>query len=226
MRAPTALLCGTLFVASCGRPDAPTESVHLALEPPAGWVETEVSAPELSQAPDVTLTEWRALGRQGHAKLVAACVRTPVSSWSPELEPVALERVAALASSTALRLFDVGVSAGAVERRGHVLEQALTASAGAVLGRSWLAFSGSHANGCFLLCADAACATCGASLGGPITAPPSTGAALRALLFLVHHPRETVLFALLLTAIAFGLVVATRPRPTRRREALRRRCAR
>jgi hypothetical protein len=207
--------------------DAP---VRLAVQPAATWVvDPSFGPPDLAQTPQVTLTQWAAW-RRGDAELVAACFRAPVGTWAPEIEPIALERIAAMATSTALRVRgDASLRPVTVARGERIVTQSFAGDAASA--RTFLAFvradpsdpDSRAAAACFALCANGSCAgeIDRAELEGPLASPPPTSAALRALLAAIHHPRATAWAVVALACVAFAIAVMTRKRTRGRNPRVR-----
>ena len=199
----------------------------VALAPPAAWtVDPSFQGPDLAQTPQLTETRWTAWRRAGTDDvLVVGCFRAPVGAWSPEIAPIAMDLIAALATSTALRV-DPGASlAGApLTDDGVAIAQSLAGDR--THARTWLAFTGGPsqggepyaAHGCMAVCARGDCgdAVSHATLTGTLAAPPPASRGLRALLALVHHPRVTALGGVILACIAGAIAIATRRRPRAR----------
>jgi hypothetical protein len=81
-------------------------AANQSLEPP-GWIaDTSFAPPDLSQSPQIACTEWSALrpADGAGARLVAGCFETSLSTWSDEIAPMALDKIASMALSTALRV--------------------------------------------------------------------------------------------------------------------------
>jgi hypothetical protein len=200
--------------------------IALHAPPPPGWTQAAVEPPDLSQSPQVSQEQWEAWGPAGttDTRLVVGCFRGETSTWSTEADGVALDKVADVASSTALRVAGVG----AMQRIGsarasNVLRGKLEGSGeadGRIVASTFLAFQGETAHGCFALCVDRGGA-CRASveasqLEGEFTPPPPTSAVLRAVLTLVRHPEATAWCVVGITAALGAAAIATRKRPRAR----------
>jgi hypothetical protein len=203
--------------------DAP----RLALALPAGWSDdvAGVPPPDLAQSPQLSVTRWDALAH-GEAHLVVGCFRADVGGWVDEADALAQDKLASVATSTALRA-GVGASfrSEARGREGDVRVERLRGDAEggpAPLARTWLGFADGRAHACFALCGGTGPARAGcdeavehAHLEGTQAAPPPT-LGLRALVAVVHHP-EAAATALAAVLVAGGLLaIATRRRPPRR----------
>jgi len=194
-------------------------------DPPRGWIADEsLGAPDLSQSPQVACTEWSALRPpEGPARLVAACFETPIASWSAEIEPMALDKIASMALSTALRVrSDATLAPIATQHAEDVTTQSLEGQA--ARAKTSLGFvqhdGASFAHACFLVCAgkDDACAIVDrATPRGAYVRAPQASFALRAILAAVHHPRATAKGALGLACALGAAAVLTRRRQRTRR---------
>ena len=232
-RARATLTFVTILGTATAHAHAAPSPPDVALVPPAVWtVDPTFRGPDLAQTPQLTETRWTAWRRAGAEDvLVVGCFRAPVGAWSPEIAPIAMDRIAALATSTALRI-DPGASlAGApLEEDGVAIAQSLAGDR--TRARTWLAFTGGPsqggdpyaAHGCMAVCARGDCddAVAHAKLTGTLAPPPPASRGLRALLALVHHPRATALGGAALACMAGAIAIATRRRPRprgpRRRE--------
>jgi hypothetical protein len=223
-------LAALAFVTILGAATAPARAYaassppDVALVPPAAWTaDPSFRGPDLAQTPQLTETRWTAWRRAGsEERLVVGCFRAPVGAWSPEIAPIAMDRIAALAASTALRI-DPGASlaGGPLEGDGVAIAQSLAGDR--TRARTWLAFTGGPsqsgapyaAHGCMAVCARGDCddAVAQARLTGTLAPPPQASRGLRALLALVHHPRATALGGVALACVAGAIALATRRRP-------------
>jgi hypothetical protein len=209
--------------------DAAAPAVRVAAEAPAGWGRVAFGPPDLSQSPQVALVDWSAWGPPdgaptASARLVTACFEAKTTTWTPEAEPLVLDKIAQVATSTALRLAPVGpLHVVGTDRTGDLVSQRLEGSFehGWVGSRTFLGFQTQTQSvvACFALCVDDAardgCASSlrTASMVGQLGAPPSEGLGLRVTMAAVHHPRTAATLAVLLAALGAVLAVATRRRP-------------
>ncbi len=193
--------------------------LDVRLAPPPEWTQDEAfGPPDLSQTPQLITAQWRAWTRD-RAELVAACFEARLGTWSPEMEPLALERLASLAAATVRRTEpDAPLHVTATTREADVAMQSLDGAGASA--RTWLAFTrtgddGYAALGCMASCAHGPCEAivAQARLVGPRVPPPPLSLPLRALLALVHHPRATALASATFAFLVGALAVATRRRP-------------
>jgi hypothetical protein len=206
--------------------------IAASVEPPAAWESVAFDRPDLSESPGVTLVDWRAWGPAAPLgdtpngagargdRLVTGCFTRATSRWTPEAEPIALDKLAQVATSTALRVADVGpLHVTTTDRRENVVSQRLE---GAWDAKTFLAFEGDTLIGCFVSCVEsprsARTAGCAASvdaahLEGAFGAPPPRGVWLTAAMAATHHPRLASAALAALAASAAMLAVATRKRP-------------
>lgn len=189
---------------------------------PAGWIAGDLAPPDLSQSPQLALTEWSALrSPEGTSQLVTACFETPLSSWSAEVEPIALDKIASMALSTALRMRpDASLTPKETRREENVTTQSLAGNA--TRAKTSLGFvrhdDATFAHACILVCTGDGCpATDDAAPANAYVAAPSASFTLRALLAAVHHPRATALGGAGLACAIGAAAVLTRRRPRTRR---------
>jgi hypothetical protein len=199
--------------------------IAAAVEPPAAWESVAFDRPDLSEAPGVTLVDWRAWGPpDGRAdRLVTACFTRATGRWTPEAEPLALDKLAQVATSAALRVADVGpLHPTRTDRHDNVVSQRLEGKWDA---RTFLAFEDETLIGCFVSCVEsprstlnAGCAASveGAHLVGSFGPAPPRGVWLTAAMAAVHHPRVASGALAALAALGATLAVATRKRPRTR----------
>ncbi len=198
----------------------------LVVEVPAGWVnDASVAAPDLSQAPRLTLEGWYgARSPDGHARLVWGAFRADAAGWAPEANELALHKLLGTASSTAARARGEGtmhvVASGPA---GRLTRQ--TWAGDGLEGAGLLGFTGDQVHAAFAVCvadrgatppADCARAARSATLRGPLDAPPPPTLAMRAGLALVHHPRAAQLSLLGALVVLGCLAIVTRRRPGRK----------
>jgi hypothetical protein len=201
---------------------------HVVLRVPAGWRETALSPPDLSQTPSVHVLTWNAWGPEAptSASLVAGCFGASPGTWTPEAEPIVLERLHATMSGVALRVARVGQSrVMSTSRDGYATREALEGQGdaeGQLSGQDFLGFVASAGAppqlvGCFALCTvdlpacDASVKE--ATVAAEFVPPPAPTLSLRAVLAAVHHPKTSLGVALTLCFALATLLVATRRRP-------------
>ncbi len=209
----------------------------------SGWGLVPFEPPDLSQSPQLALVDWRAwsAGPSGAAprfagpaaRLVVGCFSTPTQTWTPEAEPIALAKIAQVASGTALRLTQMGGVGGVTapgtertEREGLVVSQRLAGSSAEarVAIRTFLGFEPDLLVACFAMCVDPVgvdaprceAAVDEARLVGPLVSPPPTGPGLALTMAGVHHPRTSAGILAALVALGAALAVVTRKRPRSR----------
>jgi hypothetical protein len=201
-----------------------SEARHVLVVPPPGWTAQELAPPDLSQAPQVTLVQWEAWGPGGdpRKRLVAACFTVVAATWTDELQPIALAKVVALASSTALAITSVGtLRPRSTSHARNVLDQRLEGAGeaeGQLAARILLGFEAGtppRLAGCYLLCTLGECDTSidRAIAPGPYVPPPAPSLALRAVVALVHHPLAATWTLLGLSCLLVTIAVVTRKRP-------------
>jgi hypothetical protein len=208
--------------------------IRVDLPIPSGWTALSLPPPSLASAEQIRVLEWQAWAPAstegappGSSALVAACFAGETSAWTPEAEPIVLERLGAVVSSTALQVARVG------ERRVVSTEHTGTSTreriegtgdaAGQIAARTFLGFvdagdgSAGLLVGCFALCTKDL-AACGPSVEGATVAAefvpaPRPTLAVRAVVAMAHHPSITAASALTLSLLAGVVAVATRRRP-------------
>jgi hypothetical protein len=207
-----------------------TGEARILLTVPEGWAPVPLAAPDLSQTPDVRVVTWQAWGpREGRdaAHLVAGCFGGETRVWTEEAEPIALDRLRAVASSTALRAARVGgVRVLSTEHAGSVTSERIDGSGdaeGVLVARTFLGFVDSgdaaagHLMGCFALCV-ADLRGCRASVDGAVVEgafvpSPRPTMATRALVAMVHHPSATFESIAALSCVLGVVALVTRKRP-------------
>lgn len=210
------------------------EPARVVVDAPADWTAATLEPPDLSQSPQIALVAWRAWRpADAPARLVTACFSAATGTWTPEAEPIVLDKLAQVATSTALRVAEVGaLHAAAPAHLGDVASQRLESRAGQpfLVARTFLGFQEPGVVACFALCvspdptpaasgakaeAEPACAASveGARLEGALGAPPRPGLGLTVTMAAVHHPRVAAGFVVGLAALGAMLAVATRRRP-------------
>lgn len=199
---------------------------------PEGWMAVPLPPPDVSQTPEVSVLDWHAWAPPGklegeQARLVTACFGGETHAWTDEVEPMVLDRLRAVVSSTALRLDGVGgLRVASMHRTGRVTTEWLDGSGEAesrLAARTFLGFADSgdpaagHLVGCFALCiADLhGCRTSveRATVEGTFVDAPHPTLSVRALVAMVHHPTATFGSLALLCALVGILAVVTRKRP-------------
>jgi len=197
--------------------------VTLRIEPPAAWPSAPLAPPDLSETPQVTLVEWRAWGpdRLPNVRFVVGCFASEVTTWAEEADDIALDKLAQIASSTALRVAGLGAFTRTARAKTTLVTTARLEgtgdSRGVLSATTVLGFTAGQAYGCFVLCVDPT-QTCRdsaftAALDGPLTPPPAPNVAVRTLALLVHHPGAAGWGLVGLFVGAGALAVATRKRP-------------
>jgi len=158
---------------------------------------------------------------------VGACFAGETSWWTPEAEPVVLERLGAVVSSTALRVARVGGRrVVSTERtRASTSERILGSgdAEGQLVAKTFLGFvdagDGSPGSlvGCFALCTTdlPACAPSveRANVEATFVAAPPPTLLVRAVVAMAHHPSVTAASVLAVSVLACVVAVATRHRP-------------
>ncbi len=198
--------------------------VELRVTPPDGWTSGTLPAPDLAQAPQLTLEQWSSASHDGVVGLAWGCVRGDVSQWSDDASELAQGKLVELAQGTLARM---GVTQGlhvvARPADATILEQTLESDGTPTArARALLAFTRDpgQAHACIVVCADTTgCdrAVTDASLHGELVAPPRPGLGLRALSAAVHHPHAALGVLLGAVLLAAALAIATRPGRSRGR---------
>ena len=224
-----------------------TPAPHVVLEIPEGWRETPLAPPDLSQAAGVRVLTWKAWAPKslapgtlgdppnppgiptGTPELVAGCFGSETGTWTAEAEPLVLERLRAMVSSTALRVARVGEYRVAEStRRGHLTTERLegTGDERPLAAQVSLGFvhadaaKGARAEpmlvGCFALCSDRSqCEKTveGATVAAEFVPPPGATLSLQALVTMVHHPSASLAVAVSCSLLMGAVLVITRRRP-------------
>jgi hypothetical protein len=195
---------------------------------PEGWVTAPLAPPDLSPTPDVRVLAWQAWGPPGQgdrASLITACFGGEIHAWTDEAEPIALDRLRAVVSSTALRVARVGglrIRSG--EHAGSVTSERIDGTGdaeGALAARTFLGFvdagdSAGHLVGCFALCVrdlDCQASVDRSTLEGAFVPSPRPTMAVRALVAMVHHPSATFGSMAILSCLLGVVALVTRKRP-------------
>ncbi len=192
----------------------------LHVTPARGSTPGTLGAPDLTQAPQLSLEQWESRASEGKDELVWGCVRGDVGQWSPDATELAQGKLVELSASTLTRMgAGASLHVTATDGDGRVLEQSL-ASDGTARARTFVAFTNSpaRAHACLVVCSDVS--RCGAAvesarIDGDVVSPPSPGLALRGLSATVHHPHAALGVVATLIVLVAVLAVATRPRPSR-----------
>jgi hypothetical protein len=205
-------------------------ATRILVRAPEGWVTAPLAPLDLSQTPDVEVLQWQAWGSKGSGEavhLVAACFGGETRAWTDEAEPMVLDRLRAVVSSTALRVARVGgLRVQSTERAGHVISERLEGAGdaqGELVARAFLGFvdagkaTAGHLVGCFVLCvADpAGCRSSvdGAAMEGAFVPSPRPTMEVRAILAMVHHPSATYGSMALVCGLLGVIAIVTRKRP-------------
>jgi hypothetical protein len=208
--------------------------IGVDLPVPRGWTAFALAPPSLASAEAIRVLEWgtwapaSAEGAPaGASALVAACFAGDASSWTPEAEPIVLERLGAVVSSTALRVARVGERrVASTEHTGTETTERIEGAgdaAGQIAARTFLGFvdagegSAGLLVGCFALCTKDL-AACGpsverATVAAPFVPAPKPTLTVRAVVAMAHHPSVTAFSALTFALLAGVVAVATRRRP-------------
>jgi hypothetical protein len=214
-----------------------TEATHarVLISAPDGWQKTRLLPPDLAQAPGVQLLDWQSWGpdptssgvAEAEVGLATACLGRDTATWTPEAEPVVLERLDAEVSSTALRIARVGgYRVGLVVRGAGVVQQRLEGAGDAqhlLAARTFLGFvRGTDALstqlvGCFALCVNDLSGCEGsverATVEAAFVPPPPPTFSVRAAVWTVHHPSASLTLGLAFALFAGVALVLTRRRP-------------
>jgi hypothetical protein len=208
--------------------------IRVDLPIPRGWAILSLPPPSLASAEEVHILQWQAWAPAspegaptGSSALVAACMAADTSSWTPEAEPIVLERLGAVVSSTALRVARVGERrVASAEHTGTSTTERIEGTgdaAGQIAARTFLGFvdAGDGAAGllvgCFALCTKDL-AACGpsvehATVAAEFVPAPRPTLAVRAVVVMAHHPSITAFSALIFALLAGVVAVVTRRRP-------------
>lgn len=197
---------------------------RVAVDPPAGWVATEIQKPPIASSTGALLTTWTAhRSVAGDAAIVSGCVATPIGmGWVEDMRPAVEGRTIALAGASASKITGAPVDARSGEAGVFAL-RATSDLAGPVIGhaRTFVGFDDGRVLTCFATCASTAgpgpreaCdrSIIEARLEGS-RSPPAPGLALRGATWAVHHPRPTAHGAFGLVVLLGVIAVASRRRP-------------
>jgi hypothetical protein len=202
---------------------------------PDGWRALPLPPPDLSQAAGVHVLAWEVWGPSSQPSedapgsgLVGACLGRDTGTWTAEAEPLVLERLDAMVSSTALRVARIGgYRVVAVDPRDSGVTSQLLEGAGdaehLLAARTFLGFVGGRDTpsgrlvGCFALCVTdlPSCESSvdRATVDAEFVPPPAPTLLLRAVVSMVHHPSVAMTLALAFSLLVGGVLVATRRRP-------------
>ena len=73
---------------------------RVAVDPPAGWVATELEKPKIAEGSGAVITGWTAhRSVAGDAAVVSGCVATPIPGWVEDMRPAVEGRTVALAGA-------------------------------------------------------------------------------------------------------------------------------
>ncbi len=196
---------------------------RVAVDPPAGWVATDIEKPPIAGSTGALLTTWSAhRSAAGDVAIVSGCVATPIGmGWVEDMRPAVEGRTIALAGASASKITGAPVDARPGEAGVFAL-RATSDLAGPVIGnaRTFIGFADGRVFTCFATCASTAgsgpreCerSVIEARLEGS-RSPPAPGLALRGATWAVHHPRPTALGAFGLVVLLGVVAVASRRRP-------------
>jgi len=196
---------------------------RVAVDPPAGWVATEIEKPTIAGSTGALLTTWAAhRSAAGDAAIVSGCVATPIPGWVEDMRPAVEGRTIALAGASASKITGAPVDARSGEAGVFAL-RATSDLVGPVIGhaRTFVGFDEGRVFTCFATCASTAgpgpreeCdrSVIEARLEGSLS-PPAPGLALRGATWAVHHPRPTALGAFGLVVLLGVIAVTARRRP-------------
>ena len=173
-----------------------------------------------SPRPEVVAFEARGSAERG---VVTSCVSLPTSGWVDEAEPVAFEKLAGIAAATVTRArgkppawHEEPIAA----RAPFPLRRALAPDAGDSADASLVigfvrdeGRDGHEALACFAVSYGGAPSARDAHVEAPFVNAPPPGTSLRALVWSVHHPRETGALALVCGAMLAFVYLRARPRP-------------
>jgi hypothetical protein len=201
---------------------------HVVADAPPAWIAADVAQPPLASGSGARFTQWDAQESPAHdARLVRACVSTPIPGWVADMRTAVEARGDALAMATAERM------SGAPAERREVGGRSVVRAMGAPesdppigVVRTFLGFDDHEVATCFAVCiaksamAKGAGATCESSVGTAQleggTAPPSPGLLVGAASWAVHHPLRTAGGSALAACVLGVLAVVVRRRPRSR----------
>jgi hypothetical protein len=202
---------------------------RIVVSVPEGWGTVPLEPPDLSATPGVSVLAWHAwgpLGQGDRAALMTACFGGEIRAWTDEAEPLALDRLRAVVSSTALRAARVGgLRVRSSEHAGSVTSEQIDGAGdaeGALAARTFLGFvdagdAAGHLVGCFALCVTnlhgCQASVDRSTLEGAFVPSPRPTTAVRALVAMVHHPTATFGSMAILSCLLGVIALVTRKRP-------------
>jgi hypothetical protein len=213
---------------------SPSGGIRVELPIPRDWAPTSIAPPDLASTTQVHILAWQAWApttepgasaRPG--SLVAACFTGETGGWTPEAEPVVLDRLGAVVSSTAVRVGGVGARrVASTEHTGASTSEHIVGAGdaeGRLVARTFLGFvdagdgSAGPLVGCFALCTRdlAACEPSveKATMVASFVPAPQPTLAVRAIVAMAHHPSVTAASALTFSILAGVVALVTRRRP-------------
>ncbi len=194
----------------------------------------EVLVPHASDMPvanpdfqDLSRTSPRALRVAGeargdaHGSVLTMCVTVEASGWVDEAEPIAFERLTALAAGAVTRArgkapawhIEALTAAAVPHTRRRELGGDPGETAEATLFLGFAGAGGHDALACYAASFGTAPSARAARFVGPFVPEPEPGVGLMALVWTVHHPRATLAFGATLSLVLALAYVRTRPRP-------------
>ena len=213
------------------------ELPHVRVSLPRGWqADSALDPADLSQTAGVRLESWQAWTQadaSSPAELVTGCWSADPGTWTPEAEPLVLERLTAMVSSTSLRIARIGdYRALPATRQGNLTSQRLLGSGEAEHRLSAQVFLGFVAPvtergaapssepplvGCFALCTtdEPSCAAAveEATVAADFVPPSRPTLSLSALVTVIHYPRTSLGVLLTFSLLVAVALVVTRRRP-------------
>lgn len=186
--------------------------------------------PDLSKtSPAVRLAWFEARGTKD-VGLVTTCLALEATGWVDEAEPIAFERIAAMAAAAVIRArgsapaWHLAESSAPIEagtrRRELAPEEGDVAEASLFLG--FVGQGGHEAIACFAVSFGVGRPPARhARFVGPFTSEPSPGLGLRALVASIHHPRLVFVGGGAVSLLCAVIYLRKRPRPRLRRRPLR-----
>ena len=201
-------------------------SVRMVVDWPDGFAQgPRALAPPASS--EIALQQWDARCADDGCKteLVAACYRADLGTWSPEIDPLAMDKLAEVSAGVARRVRgDAALGERESAPMGPARSETLVGEG--ATARTIFAFSASPValHACTAVCVgpagrapSCANATEGARLVGDVGEPPATSLALAGVLGAIHHPTAAFAGATALLLLSSALAIVLRP--NRRRSA-------